>query len=442
MKKCLLSFVLVAALAVSAIAAQPVISEKQDVAIFALGYYGWNVPFQALGSIDAQIQKVFADLGRFTIVGVTQRLSSGGLDQFVSAIKQAKQANFVLPEKFQFGEAFLTQAEFNRLVGAFIVVIPVVTEFNSFYDSKNKYYQTTIKTSVTFVDVASGGNVIAVKIISSSGTDSQNQAKSVSSAISSIPGSLEFEIRSIPQFQINTRILSVDGSTIKLQMGANMGIRKGDEYAIIQKKSVEGFDDSKEAGLVVVKDVGQEVSSAQVLYTSMRLGKDTQLKEIPRAGSDVDLFFRYVNDPNYPTLMPGLRITAARGFYNVRPYLALQMPLSHMGSFLYWSGWLEILPFNFLLGAEYVMYMGKLAVSPYAGVGLSYIHVETDLLNFETDFLSHVGGQGGARVSYLLNRNTRVFADLGYETWIAINDFWGNTSYGGVSAGLGIAFKL
>jgi hypothetical protein len=141
--------------------------------------------------------------------------------------------------------------------------------------------------------------------------------------------------------------------------------------------------------------------------------------------------------------MPGLRITAARGFYNVRPYLALQMPLSHMGSFLYWSSsWLEILPFNFLLGAEYVMYMGKLAVSPYAGVGLSYIHVETVLSTFETDFLSHVGGQGGARVSYLLNRNTRVFADLGYETWIAISDFWGNTSYGGVSAGLGIAFKL
>lgn len=442
MKKCLVSFVLIALLGVGMAAAQPVISEKQDVAIFALGYYGWNIPPQALGSIDAEVQKVFAELGRFTIVGVTQRLSSGGLDQFISVIKQAKQANFVLPEKYQFGEAFLTQAEFNRLVGAFIVVVPVVTEFNSYYDNTNKYYKTTIKTAVTFVDVAAGGNVIAVKIISSSGTDSQNQSKSISSAISSIPGSLEFEIRSIPQFQISTRVLSVTGSTIKLQMGANMGIRKGDEYAVIQKRSVEGFDDSREAGLVVVKDVGQEVSSAQVLYSSMALGKDTQLKEIPRAGSDLDLYVRNVSDPTYPTLMPGLRITAARGFYSVRPYLALQMPISHMSSFLYWSGWLEILPFNFLLGAEYVLYMGKLAVSPYAAAGLSYIHVETSLLNFETDFLSHAGGHVGARVSYLINRNTRAFADVGYETWIALNDFWGNTGYGGVAIGAGVAFKL
>jgi hypothetical protein len=76
--------------------AQPVVSEKQDVAIFSLGYYGWNIPFQTLGTIDIEIQKVFADLGRFNIVGVTHRLSSGGLDQFITTIKQAKQKNFII----------------------------------------------------------------------------------------------------------------------------------------------------------------------------------------------------------------------------------------------------------------------------------------------------------------------------------------------------------
>ena len=260
--------------------AQPVISEKQDIAIFALGYYGWSIPTQALASIDGQIQKVFSDLGRFTILGVSQRLSAGGLDRFIDIMKQAKQKTFVMPEKYQFGEAFLTEAEFNRLVGAFIVVAPVVTEFNSFYNTKNLQWETSLKTNVTFIDVASGGSVIAIKSVSSTGTDKQNQFKSISSAIDSIPGQLQYEIRSIPQFQINTRILSSSGSKVRLQLGANMGIRKGDEYAIIQKATVEGFDDSREAGLIVIADVGQEVSTGEVLYSGMKLGKDTQLREI------------------------------------------------------------------------------------------------------------------------------------------------------------------
>ena len=426
----------------AALYAQPVVSEKQDVAIFALGYYGWNIPPQALGSIDIEIQKVFADLGRFNIVGVSQRLSSGGLDQFVATIKQAKQKTFVMPEKVQFGEAFLTEAEFNRIVGAFIVVAPVVTEFNSYYDNKNQQFQTTIKTGVTFIDVASGGIVLAIKTISSSGTDKTNQAKSISSAISSIPGALEFEIRSIPEFQISTRILSASGSQIKIQLGANMGIRKGDEFSIIQNRTIEGFDDSTEAGLVVIKDVGQEVSTGQVLYSSMNFGRDTQLKEIPRVGTELDLYVHFLSGSE-PTLMPGLRITASRGFYTIRPYLAVQIPIGHMSGFLYYSStYLEIMPFGVLLGAEYVMNLGRLSVAPFAGIGASYIHVETSLINFETDFLSHVGGQVGGRVSYLFNRNMRAFVDVGIEQWIALNNFWGNATYGGLMMGAGATFKL
>ena len=51
-------------------AAAPTVSEKKDVAIFALGYYGWAIPLETLGSIDMEIQKVFVDLGRFNIIGV------------------------------------------------------------------------------------------------------------------------------------------------------------------------------------------------------------------------------------------------------------------------------------------------------------------------------------------------------------------------------------
>ena len=62
----LIAVLLATVLAATALAAQaPKVSEKKDVAIFALGYYGLAIPLETLGSIDIEIQKVFVDLGRF-----------------------------------------------------------------------------------------------------------------------------------------------------------------------------------------------------------------------------------------------------------------------------------------------------------------------------------------------------------------------------------------
>ncbi len=429
--------------ALSPLAAQPQISQKQDIAIFALGYYGWNIPPQALGSIDGEIQKVFSDLGRFNILGVTQRLSSSDIQTFISAIKQSKQSNFVMPEKFQFGESFLTEGEFNRLVGAFIVVVPVVVEFNSYYDLQNLKYKTSIKTNITFIDVASGGTVLAIKTVETSGSDTNNQFESIKSAISSIPPQLQFEVRSIPQFQISTRILSASGSTVKLQMGSNMGIQKGDEYSIIEKSSIEGFDDSRESGLIVIKEVSQEVSTGQVLYKSIKLSKDTQLKEIPRVGTELDLYIHSIGDSSAGSIVPGLRATASRGFYSFRPFVAAQVPLALMEGFLVFGLVpLEIFPVNALIGGEYLINMGRLSVAPSAAFGISYFSVSTPIVSTDTDFLSHVGIQAAIRVAYLLGRNSRVFVDLGYENWIAITDLFGNEGYSGTMIGAGFTFKL
>ena len=418
--------------------AQPEISQKQDIAIFSLGYYGWNIPYQALGSIDGEIQKVFSDLGRFTILGVTQRFSSSDINSFIETVKRSKQSDFVMPEKFQFGESFLTEGEFNRLIGAFIVVVPVVVEFNSYFDIKNLRYHTKIKTNITFIDIASGGSVLAIKTVESSGSNDRNQYESIHSAISSIPAQLQYEVRSIPQFQINTRILSVRGSTVKLQMGSDMGIRKGDEYAIIESAKVEGFDDLRESGLIVVKDVGREISTGEVLYKSIKLSKDTQLREIPRLGSEVDLYLHSIGDSSAGSLLPGLRATASRGFYAFRPFVAAQIPVGLISSFLI----VEIFPVNVLMGAEYLINLGRLSFAPSAAFGISYFSVTSPWVTTDTEFLSHVGIQAALRLAYLLGRNSRIFADLGYESWIAITDLFGNRSYSGLMIGGGITFKL
>ena len=411
--------------------AQPVVSAKQDIAVFALGYYGWFIPSQALGTIDLRIQQVFSNIGRFTVFGTAQRLSSAGVQQFIDALRQAKQANFVLPEKYQFGEAFLTKAEFERLTSAFIVVVPVVTNFAVYWDSKAGSWNCNITTGVTFID-ATGGTVISIESIDTSGSDKTNQNNAVMSAINSIPSELEYRIRAIPAFQISTRILEAKGSRVKIQLGSNMGLKKGDEYAIVTKQTIGGIEDSKETGLILITDVSQQLSMGRVLYRSGALDGNTQLKEIARRGTDLDLYFHMSGGES----LPGLRATVSRGFYPLRPYIGIQMPLGLAFNFLT----VTVIPVNAIFGAEFMLPMGRLHVAPYAGVGFTYAHLTEAISGYENDYLSHFGFQAGGRFGYLLSRDMRVFVDAGLDYWLSLG--WPFNDYGGVTIGAGISFKL
>jgi hypothetical protein len=415
----------------------PTVSEKKDVAIFALGYYGWAIPQETLGSIDQEIQKVFVDLGRFNILGYAERFSSGGLQDFIATLKKAKEANFVMPEKFQFGEALFTEAEFNKLLGAFIVAVPVVSEFNSAYNNRTTKWETSIKTNVTFIDLAAGGSTIGVAEVKSTGTDESNQLKSISEAIEGIPMQLQYEIRKIPAFQINTRVLTVSGAEIKLQLGQNMGIKKGDEYSVIVGGMVEGFKDERETGLVQIKNVGAEVSTGQVVYSSTKITKDVQLREIPRLGMDAEPYFHMIKGEN-TTFVPGMRMVVSRGFYGFRPYVGVQVPVGQI-----WSAFtVLVVPVSVVFGGEYEAHLGRLTATPYGGVGASYLYVSEAIseLSEETNIFPHVGAQAYLNLSYLVTRNMRIYAEAGAEYWLAIHSFF--SDYGGLGAGAGVAFKL
>ena len=447
-----IAVLLATVLAATTLAAQAAkVSEKKDVAIFALGYYGWAIPLETLGSIDIEIQKVFVDLGRFNIMGYAERLSSGGLQQFIDTLKKAKQANFVMPEKFQFGEAVLTEAEFNKLVGAFIIATPIVSEFNSRYDNSKNEWETDIKTNVTFIDVGAGGSVLGIAEVKTSGSDKSNQNKSISNAIEAIPMQLQYEVRKVPAFQIDTRVLAVSKGEIKLQLGQNMGIKKGDEYSIIVSDTVEGYQNTSEKGLVAIKDVGSEVSTGQVLYSSIKLTKDVQLHEIPRLGIDAEPFLHIVNGTKLTTfdqadatgsnIIAGLRVPLSRGFYGVRPFGEIQVPVNGVRSFLT----AFMIPIDVVFGAEYRLNLGRLSVTPYGGVGASYIYVSEAISSTSGDtkdtYIPHIGAQGYLNLAYLITRDMRVFADVGGEYWLSLaSGLYSN--YGGYGFGAGMSFKL
>ena len=444
--------IVLAALALGSLAAQPTVSEKQDLAIFAIGYYGWNIPREALGSIDTEIQKVFLDLGRFTIIGYSQRFSSTDVQTFIDLLKKSKEENFVLPEKYQFGEAFLTAAEFDKLIGAFQVAIPVVVSFDSEWNQRKGYWETNIKTTVSFIDGGTG-TLTGIADVETSGTDKDSQLSSIRSAVSAIPMELQYKIRSIPAFQINTRVLAASGREVRLQLGSNMGIKKGDEYSIIVSSTFQGFQDEREEGLVLIKDVGPEISTGVVLYSSMKPGEDTQLREIPRRGVDAAPYIHFVNgkllqvlgsgesEASGNNIIAGIRMPLSRGFFDWRPYAAVEVPVNGIRNI----GTIFIMPINVLVGAEYNAYLGRLALTPYAGLGASYIYLSEVITGTSRDssdtYIAHLGFQANLSASYLATRNVKIFAEVGYEYWLSLAS-WLYSSYGGLSVGGGVSVKL
>jgi hypothetical protein len=419
-------------------AAQPQVSEKKEVAIFSLGYYGWNIPLETLGTIDIDIQRVFIDLGRFTIIGMQQRFSSQGVDEFINALKQSKEQNFVLPERFQFGEAFLTEAEFNKIIGAFIIAVPVVTSFNSEYVN-GREWTTDIKTNVSFIDVADG-TLLGIANVETSGTSRETQYKSIQSAIDGIPMQLQFEIRSIPAFTLNTRVLGTQNGDVKLELGSNMGIQKGDEYSVIVGGEFEGYRDDREVGLLLIKDVGPEVSTAIVIYSGAPVVKDTQLREIPRLGMDLALyghtygFFAGGDGAGDTSFILGARAELTRGFFDVKPYLALQV-LADMD---------QLLPISAVFGAQKSIYLRRLEFGLRGGLAFGsnalVVILEENFSDSDDPWFTHIGASAGGFLSFLVTRDIKAFVEVQADYLFGWTGLF--PSYGGYQLGAGVSFKL
>ncbi|MFH2114283.1 MAG: hypothetical protein ABIJ86_07240, partial [Spirochaetota bacterium] len=350
------------------------------------------------------------------------------------------EANFVLPEKYQFGEEFLTEADFNKLTGAFIIAVPVVTSFNSQFVN-NKDWETDIKTNVSFIDVASG-TLIGIADVETSGSSRETQYKSIQSAIDGIPMQLQFEIRKISAFQNVTRVLASSGGTVDMQLGKDMGVVVGDEYAVIESDVLEGFLDEREVGLILINEVGTTRSRGTVRYSGIPLEKDVQLREIPRLGFDLDLYAHassfYLHPYDNPLgFLLGARAELTRGFYNLKPFAAIEAVLD-----------LDlIVPLNVVAGLQYSMYLRRLEIGGRVGVvgGSNIIvqYLEEKFADEDKEWFTHYGLSGGGFASLLVTRDMKIFAEVQADFMLGLfEDISASLgSYGSVQVGLGVAFK-
>ena len=431
-------------LAITSVGAQE-ISEKKDIAVFNLSYADYSIPSGALGLVDQSIQNVFVDLGRFNIIGMKYRLESNDIDEFISKIKELKQENVEIPEEVRLGEETFTEADFNQLVGSFIVVVPVMSYYNVYEEGND--YQAEIQTSFTFIKVDTAETFASFQIDTSASGDNSRDA--VKSAVDMIPIQLQYELRSIPEFQLKTAIVDVVGNEYIMEFGSNMGVQIGDEYVVTREQVLpSGYTRTEEVGLFVIKNVSEQVSTAKKIYASEKTGIGDQMVEVPRLGFNGSLYAHVLKD-NAPEgtenrFVIGLSATATRGFYDWRPIVGAEVPLGD--NFLIWF------PVMSYVGMEYNLRLGRLSIAPSATVGLGamvpIIGDEEFRENF--DFLASFGGTAKISVNYLFNRDLMLNLNAGYSMYVGLfDDFYFDgdlytnpADVQGSFIGAGLTFKL
>lgn len=415
------------------------VSEKKEIAIFSLSYTDWTISDGALGLVDQSIQNVFVNLKRFDIIGMSYRLQSQDINSFIQEIQKVKESNVEVPEAVRLGEQTFTEADFNKLVGSFIIVIPVMSFYEVSSDD-NDGYTAEIQTSFTFINVAEGKAFASFQVDT---TGSDETAKgAVKSAVDALPIQLSYEVRKIPEFQLKTGILDVNGKEILIELGANMGIKLGDEFNLTNTVILpSGHMIDKKVGLLVVKEVNQEVSTAQVFYASKKPSVGDQLKEIPRMGFESAFYVNYISqadDTKDPILAVGIRQIVSRGFYKTRPYVGVEVPLGVdvKGLLLNYL----FFPVNAYIGTELNWFMGRLHITPAIDVALGMLVPIAE--EWQDDFIiySSIGGHARLAVNYMVSDNIKIFAEAGYAAMLSINDGFFN-SYAGVLYGGGVTLK-
>lgn len=444
-------------------------SERSQIALFRLSYFGQPEPepppelrvevrgprgslsvslrgtgeprydqlyANAFSSLDQQIQSTFVNLGRFDVIGYEQRLTSASVNEFIRTLQDYQSTQTEVPEAVLLGRQTFTEADFRELAGGFVVVVPSVT-FYSLRQDEDGNFASEMQTSFTFVDVEDM-QVFDQFFVETSGF-ADNAASAVRAAVDSVPSELTFRIREMDAFRIRTGVIEVSGREVIVEFGQNMGLRRGDEYAIVGERVMSnGFIESTETGLLVIREVQQQFSYGYLLYANPAVQPGDQLREVPRRGVEGGFYFDILTSGLEITPVFGIRGVGSRGFYDWRPRASLEIPF---------RGIIDntLLPINLLLGGEFNVYLGRIKLTPAASFGLGGAVPLSDDPSYEPFYLSHLGGQARVAGNLLVSRDIYVHVDLGFGYWFSLysgSEFAGPlSSYGGLIIGGGVTIK-
>lgn len=440
MKKILI-FLLCAIVLISALSAQEV-SEVQEIAAFSLSYSDWSIPSGALGIVDQQIIEVLTNLGRFNVRGLEFRLKAEDVIEFIGMVKDVNESNMVIDEKYRLGEAVFTEADFEELVGSFIIVIPSITYYDSIVEDTGNgaLWEVELQTSFTFVLVKDSTTLAQFSIHTFGSGETQKSA--TLDAAEAISGQLEYELKNIEEFQLKSGILEVlPRRRVIIELGEDMGLAKGDEFSIVQSRTLEsGHVIQDRTGLLVISEVKKDVSFGRILYNDGAASPGDQLTEVPRMGTDISVYGNVLFDIDEFNLsggFVGVKSVLARGVYDMRPFVSFEMPLTEETLSSGWPGF----PASIYLGGELMWFLGRVQIEPSIALGATGLIP----INEEDTFkMTHVGIKAELAVNWMFMDSMRLFIDGGYTHQFSFveNELPTVGSFGGIFAGLGVTFKL
>lgn len=401
---------------------------KEELALFSLSHYEFQVPGGALSLVDESIAEVFASYGLYAVAPHAYRIDTDGVEQLAETIRSLEEKAEGPPETIRLGPELVE--DFPALYEASLAVVPVMVGYRN--ERVDDRYTANLELTFSFIDIQMGGVSQVVSVAVSGSADTAQGA--VQGAADTIADALVSALKNLPEFQIKSGIIDVRGRRVFLSFGKVLGVRPGDEYAIVERDT----GDPVETGLIIIDEVKDKISIATLLYSEQELRPDDLVMEIPRSGFDTGAKMRTIILRDEIVSSIGVRQSISRGLFSYRPFIGLDIPFA-----------IDLTPgtpkrtdlpgliFHLYAGGEMNWYLWKFQFVPSValGIGPSIPVGDGDALRF-----SHAGGFAEMVTHYMINRNVKLSFALGYSSWFALSPEAGD-SYFGPALGFGATYK-
>ena len=282
---------------------EAVVSKKKEIAIFPVypSIYVTNIPGAAYSHINYKL----SDMKRFKTTIYSYEWSSRSVEHFfeyIRAIKIKAALNNVEYIDAELGVVVIPGDKIESLVNSTFIFVPNIESFDTSEYQVEVIEEKKDKTIVTNKVTEYKANVdINIRIMRADGSmldrfRCNNEFKSRLSlddawrtAINNGLLLLEYMVRSSDEFRLRTKVLERYGIDLKMELGSDMGIEQGYEFALIKSNSnMEHLTDVEKAGFIRVRETYYDYSKAVTVMGDPMKGD--QLLETPMLGFRIGLY--------------------------------------------------------------------------------------------------------------------------------------------------------
>jgi len=377
-------------------------------------------------------------------------------------VSEEKRQMFLATKAKELG---ITLEEIEKVMNSVYIYLPVLTKIKKEQSKKDKNkYTYTVEGGIIWFHVNMAGDEPAVNLKVAKTTLSRGFGSdrfAYESAVENFARNLKVATQEIPEFKLSAAISEVDDGTIAFKLGKKEGLKLDECYYVgewIQQSNGDlSFDRS---GWVRIGRIGDNLkdrtatssawavkkgswSPGMTVVEHPRLGIDIAFKpgafytkitkgRIPIAGGQLDL------TEDYETYAPGLDVDAHYNVANVtgvsQLFFLVGGNFAFPATLKFESGLYEILsatpPFiwGFHVGGLKKFYLGQLAISGEAKVGMRFLTVEQNIL-IVSDKITYtiknntVGTQFNLGLEYAVSPDVNIGLFGGYRLF-PVSEVW------------------